>query len=129
VHDLGYHVVWCPMYRRPVRASQVAARCDELIGAKASERGWRIVALEIMPDHVHLLVKTHLSHSPSRVANQFKGFITCQLGAEFPHLQSRLTTLWSWSSFAATAGAVSAATVRRYIDTQYGQRWRRERSR
>ena len=48
---------------------------------------------------------------------------------EFPYLKSKLPTLWSRSYFAATVGAVSAATVQRYIDTQYERPWRKERTR
>lgn len=56
VHDLGLHVVRCPEYRRPVLGGRVAERLDELIRQKAAERGWEIIALEVMPDHVHLFV-------------------------------------------------------------------------
>jgi putative transposase len=65
-YDPGYHAVWCPAYRRLVLAGRVTGRCEELIGAKAGEHGCRVVALEIMPDHVHLFVKAHPSDSPSR---------------------------------------------------------------
>ena len=129
MYDLGYHVVWCPKYRRPVLAGPVKDRCEALIRAKAAEHGWRIVALEVMPDHVHLFVKAHPQHAPSCIANQFKGFTSHVLRAEFPHLRSRLPTLWSKSYFAATVGTVSAAMVQRYIDTQYERPWRKERSR
>ena len=128
-YDLGYHIVWCPKYRRPVLADAVNSRCEELIRAKADEHGWRIVALEVMPDHVHLFVRTHPADSPSYVANQLKGFTSRVLRREFPHLRSRLPTLWSRSYFVATVGAVSAATVQRYIDTQYERPWRKEKSR
>ena len=97
VCDLGYHVVWCPKYRRPVLAGRLAGRCEELIRARASGHGWRMVALEIMPDHVHLFVKAHRSGSPSRIASQFKGFTSRWLRAGFPHLRSRLPALWSRS--------------------------------
>jgi REP-associated tyrosine transposase len=129
VYGLGYRVVWCPKYRRPIRACRVAARCKELIRAKASEHSWRIVALEIMPEHVCLLVKAHPSGSPSRTANQFKGFTSQQLRAEFPHLRFRLPTLWSRPYFAAMVGAVSAETVRRYGGTQNERPWREGRPR
>ncbi|HYZ57275.1 MAG TPA: IS200/IS605 family transposase [Streptosporangiaceae bacterium] len=129
VYDLGLHVVWCPKYRRPVLTGPVAARLQELIDAKAAEHGWRIVACEIMPDHVHLFVKTGPQDAPSYVANQFKGSTSRILRAEFPHLRSRLPTLWSRSFFVSSVGAVSAATVQRYIDTQYEQPWRKEKAR
>lgn len=123
--DIGYHVVWCPKYRRPVLSGDVGKRCAELIKAKADERGWTIVALEVMPDHVHLFVKTAPKDSPSFVANQFKGATSGALRTEFSALRSRLPTLWSRSYFVASVGAVSAETVQRYIDTQYERPWRK----
>ena len=101
-------------------------RCEELIREKAAEHGWRIIALEIMPDHIHLFVKTRTKDSPSFVANQFKGFTSRTLRSEFPSLTSRLPTLWSRSYFVASVGAVSADTVERYIDTQYERPWQKE---
>lgn len=95
------------------------ARLDELIREKADERGWDIVALEVMPDHVHLFVKHDPKSSASYVANQFKGYTSRVLRTEFPHLKSRLPSLWSSSYVAATVGAVSADTVWRYRDTQW----------
>ncbi len=129
VYDLGLHVVFCPKYRRAVLAGAVAGRCRELISEKCAEHGWRIVACEIMPDHVHLFVKTGPKDSPAHVANQLKGYTSRMLRKEFPHLRSRLPTLWSKSYFAATVGTVSAATVQRYIDTQYERPWRKEKTR
>lgn len=112
-------MVWCPKYRRPVLDGQVAERLDELIRQKADERGWKITALEVMPDHVQLFVKHDPKSSASYVANQFKGFTSRVLREEFPHLKSRMPTLWSSSYFAASLGAVSAATVEKYISTQW----------
>nr|WP_285617972.1 transposase [Actinoallomurus iriomotensis] len=40
MYDLGLHMVSCPKYRRPVLDGQAAARLEELIHAKADERGW-----------------------------------------------------------------------------------------
>ena len=65
VYDLGLHVVWCPKYRRRVLDGRVAVRLRELIEAKAAEKGWEIIALEVMPDHVHLFVK----HEPKASAS------------------------------------------------------------
>jgi putative transposase len=128
-YDLGYHVVWCAKYRRAVLTGAVGERCRELIGEKCAGHGWRVVALEVMPDHVQLFVKARPQDSPSFVANQIKGTTSRVLRQEFPHLRSRLPTLWSRSYFVASVGAVSAATVQRYIDTQYERPWRKDRAR
>ncbi|MGW4667888.1 IS200/IS605 family transposase [Streptosporangium sandarakinum] len=118
-YDLGYHVVWCPKYRRPVLGGRVKDRLEESICAKPAAHGWGTGALEVMPGHVHLFVKPHPKSAPSYVADRFKGFTSHHLRGEFPHLRSRLPTLWSRSYFVATAGAVSAETVRYHIETQY----------
>ncbi|GAB3968943.1 hypothetical protein GCM10029978_039310 [Actinoallomurus acanthiterrae] len=57
VYDLGLHVVWCLKCRRPVLGGRVAVRLRELIEAKADERGWKTIALEVMPDQAHLFVE------------------------------------------------------------------------
>ena len=129
VYDLGLHVVWCPKYRRQVLSGQAGIRLRELIDAKAAEHGWRIVACEIMPGHVHLFARTTPKDSPAFAASQFKGSASRALRQEFPHLRSRLPTLWSRSYFAASVGAVPAAAVQRYIDTQYERPWRKENAR
>lgn len=125
VYDLGLHVVWCSKYRRPVLDARVAQRLEELIRSKAGERGWEIITVEVMPDHVHLFVKHDPKASASYVANQFKGHTSRVLREEFPHLRSKLPTLWSSSYFAASVGAVSADTVQRYIDTQWERPWKK----
>jgi putative transposase len=76
-----------------------------------------------MPDHVHLFVKHEPKVSASYVANQFKGFTSRVLREEFPHLKSRMPTLWSSSFFVASVGAVSADTVEKYINTQWERPW------
>jgi putative transposase len=129
VYELGYHLLWWPRYQRPVLAAWVAVRCKELIRAKAGEHNWRIVALEIMPDHVRLFVKAHSSDSPSRIVNQLNGFTSRRLRAEFPHRQSCLPTLWSRSYSEAGVGALSAETLRRHGGTQNQRPWRKERVR
>ena len=87
----------------------------------------REVTLEIMSDHLRLFVKAHPSNCPSRIADQVKGLTLRRLRAEFPHLRSRLSALWSRLYFGATVGSVSPQTVRRYIDTQDVRPWRKDR--
>jgi putative transposase len=124
VFALKYHLVWCPKYRKPVLVSDMAARLKVLLAEKAAELGAMVHALEVMPDHVHLVVESDPTCSPSHLANQFKGFTSHALRQEFPHLRSRLPTLWSRSYFAASVGSVSEGAVKRYIDTQ----WERAKS-
>ncbi len=98
-------------------------RLRELIEQTAEGEGWEIIALEVMPDHAHLFVKHEPKASASYVANQFKGFTSRVLREEFPHLKSRMPTLWSSSFFVASLGVLSAETVEKYINTQWERPW------
>jgi putative transposase len=122
VFSLKYHLVFCPKYRRPVLVDAVAARLKALLLQKADEIGATLHALEVMPDHVHVFVESDPTRAPAHLAAQFKGFTSHVLRSEFPSLRSRLPTLWSRSYFIASTGAVSEATIKRYIETQ----WERE---
>jgi putative transposase len=124
--------VWRPKYRRPVLTGRVAARCEGLNHARAREHGWPIVALKIMPDHMHIFVKAHRPDSPFLLADLFKGFTSRRLQAEFPqlrslmHRRSRPPALWFRPYFTATVGALPAETVCRFADTQHRRPWRKE---
>jgi putative transposase len=118
VTSLGLHVVWCPKYRRRVLGGRVALRLNELLDEIAADNDWQIVAREVMPDHLHLLVRVRPADSPAEVARKFKGRTCRVLRAEFAWL-GRQRVWWSKSYFAASVGYLSEAPVRRYIDHQW----------
>jgi putative transposase len=121
VCSLKYHVAWCPKYRRPVLVPPVDRRLKELVNEVATEYGFVVHEMEVMPDHVRLVVAADPTRSVAEIVNRFKGATSRFLRQEFPRLRSRLPTLWSRSYFAATVGAVTEAAVRRYIENQKGK--------
>jgi putative transposase len=118
-YSLKYHLVWCSKYRRAVLVDAVAERLKILLQEKASTLGLQIHALEVMPDQVHMFVEDDPTFSPAHLAHQFKGYTSHVLRAEFPHLRSRMPTLWSRSYFVASVGYVTERAVQRYIETQW----------
>lgn len=118
VYNLHYHLVWCPKYRRPVLVGAVETRLKELLAEKAATMDMQIESLEVMPDHVHLFVAAPPTDAPQHLANQFKGYTSRVLRQEFPHLRTRLPTLWSRSYYVGSAGHVSAETIKQYIAAQ-----------
>jgi putative transposase len=118
VFSLKYHLVWCPKYRLPVLTDEVRGRLLELVQEKAHELGAEIHASEVMPDHVHLFIEAAPTYSPAKLAHQIKGYTSRMLRQEFRHLRSRMPTMWSRSYFISSVGAVSEATIKRYIEEQ-----------
>lgn len=107
-------------YRRPVLTPPVDGRLKALLTEIADEHGMTIHATEVMPDHVHLFVEADPTLCVAEIVSRFKGRTSRLLREEFPSLRSQLPTLWSRSYFAASVGAVSEATIRRYIEAQKG---------
>ena len=78
VYNIGYHLIWCPKYRRNILQSDVAKRLKELLNEKASDIGVVIKVMEIMPDHLHLFVKT--KPTARRGSNTARSDMPCTVG-------------------------------------------------
>ena len=118
VYKCTYHIVFCPKYRRKVLDDEISIRMKELLNDIASKKKFQILAMEIMPDHVHLLLSLHPGMSPLAIVKSIKKTTAVTLRREFPKLKSRLPNLWTRSAFIASTGAVSMETVRKYIESQ-----------
>jgi putative transposase len=122
-HSVGLavvHLVWVPKRRKKVLIGAVRDRIFEIFGELAIEKDWKIRALEVAPDHIHLFVEVHPTDAIFQVVKAFKGRSANYLRKEFEHLR-RLPSLWTNSYFFSTAGNVSADTIERYIsDPHHG---------
>lgn len=121
VYNVGYHLIWCPKYRRPVLVDEISARLKQLLIEKATELDISIECMEILPDHVHLFVKTSPTASPHWIVQQLKGKTSRILRAEFQTLRSRLPTLWTRSYYVESVGHISERTIKKYIEEQKGK--------
>jgi putative transposase len=120
VHFMGYHFVWCPKYRRQVLIGHIAKRTKELIRQKAKELNCKIIALEIMPDHIHLFIQGTPQISPNSLIGQIKGYTSRVLRKEYKELRTRIPTLWTRSYFVSTHGHISDKMIEKYIEEQKG---------
>jgi putative transposase len=120
VSSINYHFVFVPKRRRPVLVQDVAKRLQEIIFGVVTEHGWKLIALEIMPDHVHFFINAPTHESPADIARWVKGRAAKLLRDEFPHLK-KLPSLWTPTYFVATTGQVSTEVVRQYIENQKGK--------
>ena len=77
-----------------------------------------LIELEVMPDHVHLLVDVDPQHGIHRLIKEIKGLSSRELRQNFPSIKSRLPTLWTNSYFVSTVGGAPLAIVKQYIENQ-----------
>lgn len=120
VYSCQYHVIFCPKYRRKVLTDAIAARMKELVLSKQAAYGYTVIEMEVLPDHVHLLLDVDPRAGINVVVGKIKGFTSHELRNEFPWLKKRLPTLWTRSKFISTVGAVTLDVVQQYIESQKG---------
>ena len=113
-----YHVVWCPKYRRKVLVNGIAVRLKELIEEICCELRIDVIEMEIMPDHVHLLMEVDPQFGIHKAVKQIKGRTSRILRQEFGTLRSRLPSLWTNSYFVSTVGVAPLSVIKQYIENQ-----------
>ena len=118
LYSCQYHVIFCPKYRRDVLKDGVDERIKELFPKIAKKYNFEILEMEVMPDHIHLLIDCNPRFGIVNCVKRLKAESTAPLRNEFPTLKKRLPCLWTRSSFISTVGSVSLETVMKYIENQ-----------
>ena len=114
---INYHLIWCPKRRKKVLVGEIKTRLEQIINEVAKEKNIEILALEVMPDHLHLFVSSHPNILVHNLIKAFKGRSSNILRKEYPELL-KLPSLWTHSYFISTAGNVSSKTIKKYIEAQ-----------
>lgn len=118
VYSCKYHVVWCPKYRRKVLTGKIETRLKELIQETCIELQSELIELEIMPDHVHLLLEVDPQFGVHKVIKAIKGKTSRILRKEFKVLTTKIPTLWTNSYFISTVGGAPLEVIKQYIENQ-----------
>ena len=129
--ESNYHIVLVPKYRRWIfKDVHVARGCKLVFQEIADEYGYKILALEVTPNHVHLFLAMHPTHSLSRTFQLFKGISARKLFWRFPSLKKQLWGghLWSRGKFFRSVGEVTNERIEFYIkESQTGGRFTKTR--
>jgi putative transposase len=107
-----YHCLWTPKCRRVVRVGPIAKRCEPVLRQVAAKYRAEIIALEIMPDHVHGLLEVDPQWGMPKLVKNLKGVSSHTLRQEFRTLKSRLPTLWTNRYFVSTVGGAPLAVLK-----------------
>ncbi len=93
-------------------------RLKEILTQIALQTNVEILEMEVMPDHVHLLIEVDPQFGVHKAVKRFKGASSRYLRQEFPHLKSKLPTLWTNSYLVSTVGGAPLEIVKQYIQLQ-----------
>ena len=120
VYSLQYHLVWCTKYRKKVLKNGIDTECEEMLQNLAEEYKFQILAMEVMPDHIHLLVDCKPQFYISDMIKIMKGNLARQMFLAYPELKKELWGghLWNPSYCAITVSDRSRDQVLAYIEGQ-----------
>lgn len=118
VYNCQYHVIWCVKYRKKVLVDEVENRLKEILSQVALDVQSEVEEMETDKDHVHLLISCDPQFGIHQVVKRMKGRSSKLLRDEFPHLKSRIPSLWTNSYFVATVGGAPLSVIKQYIKDQ-----------
>ena len=121
VYNVHYHLIWVTKYRKPIFVTDEKRQVmKNLLTKIANLNEITIQEIEVMNDHIHLLVSFLPRLSITNVVKAFKGASARLWFQQFPETKQLLWGghLWSRSYYAGTVGNMSQEVVRKYIQDQ-----------
>ena len=120
VYSLQYHIIWCTKYRKQILVNGIDTDIKQMLKDLAEEYRFEITAMEVMPDHIHLLLNCRPQFMISDMVKIMKGNTARWLFLKHPELKKTLWGghLWNPSYCAVTVSDRSREQVEHYINSQ-----------
>lgn len=122
VYDFHFHLVFVTKYRKSIfDTTEKQEELKTLLSSFAEKNGSTIESVEVMPDHVHLVLSFPPKFAPSSIVKSFKGAAAREWFKLHPEDKQKLYKghLWSPSFFMQTVGVASRETVIEYVKNQH----------
>src|SRR4030042_2399585 len=120
VHRLLYHISFVPKYRRKVLRGELVRRLQELFYECAEVNKWFIHEIEVMNDHVHILLQLPSKTPVSEAIGIMKGGSSRVIRKEYPELEEFLwgDSLWQEGYYVEKVEKGNEKVMREYIQNQ-----------
>ena len=122
VYNFHFHLVWVTKYRHEAFTTpKLVAEMTDILTKIARLNEVTIEQMEVMPDHVHLLLSFKPKYAPTNIVKAFKGGSARLFFELHPEIKAQEFWgghLWSPSYFMSTLGDMSRQTVENYIANQ-----------
>ena len=123
VYNFHYHLIWVTKYKKPVFTTPVLIdEMKTILKDLSAVNEILIEVMEVMPDHIHLLISFKPKHAPSSIVKYLKGHSAKIFFQNHPEIRDSSFWgghLWSHSYYMSTLGNMSQEVVEKYIRNQY----------
>ncbi|WP_155401021.1 IS200/IS605 family transposase, partial [Ligilactobacillus ruminis] len=90
-----YHLILVTKYRRDVLIADIKTELEELLKSMTEQFSGKIIEINIMPDHVHMLIDASPKHSISSMMKGYKGVSARMLFMHHPEIKERVVIVLS----------------------------------
>lgn len=114
-YELYYHFVWHAKDDKPYIDEDVERFLYACIGQKCKQEGLRLLAINGMPNHIHLLMSLRPTQLISDVAHSLKGSSSHDVNK---HFQGRKQLYWQNGYGVLTVSKQTVPKIKNYISGQ-----------
>ena len=123
VYAFHFHLIWVTKYRRQIFTTpDLVNDMNSILLRIASVSDVILEEMEVMPDHIHVLISFKPKYAPTNIVKNFKGASARMFFALHPEIRKQKMwggKLWSNSYYMSTLGNMSREVVQKYIQNQY----------
>ena len=125
VSNLVYHFVCPAKYRRIIFTESVDESLVQICAGIEARYDWiKFIEIGADKDHVHFLIQSTPTHSPSEIIKTVKSITARRIFAEHPEVKKQLWggQLWSDGYFVSTVGKnTNEDVIAKYVREQGGK--------
>ena len=121
-YDLWYHIAWSTKYRKKIFTDKrMVQSTKELFREVAMHYDIEPKGVEVLPDHIHLLVSAPPRIAPSQVVQILKSVSTKRLFEKYKWLEGKYWggEIWAGGYFVRSVGErITKAAIEKYLKAQ-----------
>lgn len=117
--ECKYHIVFAPKYRRQVIYNDIKKDIGVILRKLCEYKGIEIVEAQLMPDHVHMLVKIPPKYSVAQIMGYLKGKSSIVIFERHANLKYKYGNrkFWCTGYYVSTVGR-NEKQIKEYIQNQ-----------
>ena len=120
LYECKYHIVMCPKYRHRIFKDEIAEYAKQELYSLCRQKDLvEVLELNILADHIHLVVSIPPKYSVSAIMGYLKGKLSIRLFQKYERLGKRYLGqhLWSRGYCVSTVG-LDEDKIRKYVKWQ-----------
>ena len=120
LYECKYHIVMCPKYRHRIFKDEIAEYAKQELYSLCRQKDLvEVLELNILADHIHLVVSIPPKYSVSAIMGYLKGKLSIRLFQKYERLGKRYwgQHLWSRGYCVSTVG-LDEDKIRKYVKWQ-----------